>query len=99
MESEAKTKLSRKDRMEAILSSVFSPSLLEVQDVSNEHIGHVGSSPSGETHYRVFIQAEAFREMKLIDRHRAVYKALGSEFSSGLHALEIETKTEQETSK
>jgi acid stress-induced BolA-like protein IbaG/YrbA len=48
-------------------------------------------------HLRAIIISEEFTEMSRIQRHRAVYKALGDVFEGGdLHALQMVTKTPAE---
>ncbi|TGN18403.1 BolA family protein [Leptospira idonii] len=80
----------RKDRITQILAKSLSPRFLEVIDNSQAHAGHAGSSPSGETHYKIKIQGDAFAGKTPVERHRMVYALVDSEFKTGLHALEIE---------
>jgi len=42
-------------------------------------------------HWRVVIKAREFQGMSLLEQHRSVYAALGTEISSQIHALSIET--------
>ena len=66
----------------------FSPQRLEIIDDSGRHAGH--KSAGGGGHLRVLIVADAFSGMNTLQRHRAVYDALGEEMRSGrLHALAI----------
>ncbi|MCU0654057.1 MAG: BolA family transcriptional regulator [Polyangiaceae bacterium] len=44
-------------------------------------------------HYRAVVVSEAFEGKGLIERHRAVYAALGDAMRSKIHALTLETKT------
>jgi BolA protein len=74
-------------RMEQYLKSVFQPVLLSIHNDSSKHSGHVGAGE--ETHFRIHIEAEAFRGKSRIERHRMVYAALENEFSQGLHALQV----------
>jgi BolA family transcriptional regulator, general stress-responsive regulator len=71
------------------LAAAFAPQSLEVLDESDRHEGHAGYRPGGETHFRVFIVAEAFRGKSRVDRHRAINEALARELQSGVHALAI----------
>jgi BolA protein len=71
------------------LSAAFAPESLQVVDESHQHEGHAGHRPGGQTHYRVYIVAEAFRGKTRIDRHRMINQTLAQELSGGVHALAI----------
>ena len=45
---------------------------VDVVDESHQHIGHAGHRPGGETHFRVYIVAEAFRGKSRLERHRMI---------------------------
>lgn len=64
------------------LRAAFSPSHLEVSDVS----GGCGSS------FRVVLVSEAFEGVPLLDRQRQVHSALEAEIKA-IHALELKTWT------
>lgn len=70
------------------LQARFSPRRLEIIDDSGRHAGH--QSAGGGGHLRALIVSEAFEGMNTLQRHRAVYDAMGEEMRSGeLHALAI----------
>ncbi|HVY57690.1 MAG TPA: BolA family protein [Xanthobacteraceae bacterium] len=71
------------------LNEAFAPESLEVVDESHLHEGHAGHRPGGETHYRVYIVAEAFRGKSRLQRHRMINETLSSELAGGIHALAI----------
>ena len=81
--------LTRAQRIEAILTARFAPSLLRVQDDSAQHAGHAGATPGGETHYTVTMASEVFQGLNRVARSRLVNEALAPEFASGLHALAL----------
>jgi BolA family transcriptional regulator, general stress-responsive regulator len=81
-----------KDIITRKLTEAFAPESLNVVDESDQHRGHAGHRPEGETHYRVYIVAEAFRGKSRIDRHRMINSALAAELSGGVHALAIHAK-------
>jgi BolA protein len=85
MESET-----RLTRIQKILAAALSPTELVVIDNSQAHAGHIGSSPSGETHYKVKVSSDKFQGLGLVEQHRMIYSLLASELKNGLHALEIE---------
>lgn len=74
-------------RIEEILTQKFAPGHLSVIDESEQHAGHSGARPGGETHYRIHVVSGKFAGLGRIDRQRLVNDALKSEFESGLHAL------------
>ena len=82
--------------MAALLRQQLTPDLLRVDDDSARHAGHAGAAPGGETHYRVLVVSEAFRGETRVARSRRVHAALGGEFTSGLHALELSLRTPEE---
>jgi BolA family transcriptional regulator, general stress-responsive regulator len=71
------------------LRKAFVPQSLNVEDESHRHEGHAGHRPGGETHFRVYIVAAAFRGKSRLERHRMINAALADELSGGVHALAI----------
>ncbi len=72
------------------LTEAFAPQSLRVEDESHRHEGHAGHQPGGQTHFRVYIVAEAFRGKSRIDRHRMINAALARELEGGVHALALQ---------
>jgi len=79
------------------LTESLSPSSLEITDDSHKHIGHAGAA-SGGGHFTVHIVSEVFAGKSLVQRHRAIYDALGDAMESEIHALSIKAKTLSEIS-
>jgi BolA protein len=71
------------------LSTAFTPQSVEVVDESHQHAGHAGHREGGETHFRVYIVAEAFRGKSRLERHRTINSALINQLQNGVHALPI----------
>ena len=71
------------------LTKAFAPANLKVIDESHQHAGHAGHREGGETHFRVYIVAEAFRGKSRLERHRMVNETLVAELNGGVHALAI----------
>ena len=71
------------------LTDAFAPASLDVVDESHQHAGHAGPREGGETHFRVYIVAEAFRGKSRLDRHRMINETLVGELAGGVHALAI----------
>jgi BolA protein len=71
------------------LTEAFTPLRLKVEDESDRHQGHAGHREGGETHFRVYIVAEAFRGKGRLERHRMINATLAAELQAGVHALAI----------
>jgi BolA protein len=82
-------RMARRDLITEKLTKAFTPESIRVVDESHQHTGHAGHRPGGETHFRVYIVAEAFRGKSRLERHRMINETLGSELQGGVHALAI----------
>ncbi|HTK13179.1 MAG TPA: BolA family protein [Xanthobacteraceae bacterium] len=71
------------------LTKAFTPQSLRVEDESDQHAGHAGHRPGGQTHFRVYIVSEAFRGKTRLACHRMINEALAAELDGGVHALAI----------
>ncbi|MBE9606890.1 BolA family transcriptional regulator [Acetobacteraceae bacterium H6797] len=87
---------SRADRLQAQLTSAFSPTRLVVTDESARHVGHMGARPGGETHYAIHLVSSLFEGKSRVARHREVNALLAAEFAAGLHALALTLRTPAE---
>jgi len=76
--------------LEAKLRAALQPSVLELIDESNQHHGHSGAHPSGESHFRLRISAEMLNGKSRVAQHRMVNEAVAVELKSRVHALAIE---------
>lgn len=84
--------MSRKERIEQLLSQELFPIYLSVEDESRNH--HV---PEGaQTHFKVIAVSPRFTDLNRIARHRLVNQLLGYEFDQGLHALSMYLYTAKE---
>jgi BolA protein len=79
------------------LRKAFAPEDVRVEDESHRHEGHAGHRPGGETHFRVYIVAQAFRGKNRLERHRMINAALANELAGGVHALAIHASAPGET--
>ena len=84
--------MNRSDEIDARLRAAFAPRMLEVINESDKHAGHAGHDGSGESHYRVVIDAACFADMTRLARHRAVHAALGPELLAEIHALALDIR-------
>jgi len=84
--------MSRKKRIEEILTEKFIPKELTVTDFSHQH-----SVPDGsESHIEVYIISSEFNGLSLVQKHRKIYQVLNQEMSSGLHALKLQVMGTEE---
>jgi BolA family transcriptional regulator, general stress-responsive regulator len=71
------------------LNQAFAPDDLRVLDESAQHQGHAGHRPGGESHFRIYIVAQAFKGKSRIECHRLINDVLATELRNGVHALAI----------
>ena len=72
------------------LTAALAPTRLLVRDDSEKHRGHGGYNvESGESHFTVEIEAEAFAGQSRLQRQRAVNAALKELLVERVHALAI----------
>lgn len=50
-------------------------------------------------HYELLVVSAAFEGKRLVERHRMVYAAIGSDVGGEIHALSLKTLTPQEADK
>ncbi len=74
------------------LSAALAPSLLVVNDDSENHRGHGGWREGGETHFSVQVVSSAFAGKSRVERHRMVNALLSDELAGRVHALAISAK-------
>ncbi|KAJ2830625.1 BolA domain UV induced protein Uvi31 [Coemansia erecta] len=86
--------------IEERITEEFSPSLLQIKNESHMHRHHAPMQgvTSTETHFRVKVVSEKFAGLPMIRRHRHVYRVLADKLKAenGIHALALETKTQEE---
>jgi len=87
--------MTRVQWIESTLRAAFAPQHLVIEDESAKHAGHAGAA-SGGGHFRVLIVSAAFHGQTSVERHSAVYAALGDKMKSDIHALALRTLTPEE---
>lgn len=75
-------------KIRARLTDALQPVDLEVVDESHLHKGHPGAR-DGRGHFRIRIISDKFTGLKLIQRHRLIYDAVGDLMETDIHALSI----------
>jgi len=71
------------------LNSSLAPARIDLVDDSEQHRGHGGYNPAGESHFTLRIESPAFAGKSRVERQRMVYAALGELMESRVHALSI----------
>jgi BolA protein len=71
------------------LNSALHPTRIELIDDSEQHRGHGGYNPEGESHFSLIIESAAFAGKNRVERQRMVYAALGDLMEARVHALSI----------
>ena len=74
------------------LNSALSPSSIELVDDSEQHRGHGGYNPAGESHFSLRIESAAFAGKSRVERQRMIYSALGDLMEARVHALSIRAR-------
>ena len=87
--------MSRIEELRSRITSALGAAVVEVQDDSAKHRGHAGAR-GGAGHYTVVVVAERFAAMGRVDRHRAVYDAVGDMIPTQVHALAVRAFTPEE---
>lgn len=75
--------------MEKRLRAAFQVTDLALENESARHAGHAGDDGSGESHFRLYLRTPELAVLPPLQRHRAVYKALG-DLMGRLHALALD---------
>ena len=75
--------------MLARLNSALAPTSIELIDDSEQHRGHGGYNPAGESHFTLRIESPAFAGKSRVERQRMIYSALGDLMHERVHALSI----------
>ena len=86
--------MSIQSTIEQKLASEFDTAFLQVENESQRH----NVAPGSESHFKVTIVSDSFRDLMLIKRHRMVNKTLEQELQQ-IHALALHTLTPEEWEK
>ena len=74
------------------LTAALDPTRLELVDDSEQHRGHGGYNPAGESHFSLAIESALFAGKGRVERQRMVYAALGELMDQRVHALSIKAR-------
>jgi BolA protein len=78
------------------LKQALAPERVELVDQSEQHRGHGGYNPAGESHFALEIESSAFAGKSRVERQRMVYAALGDLMRERVHALTIKARASGE---
>lgn len=71
------------------LAEALSPTRLELIDDTEQHRGHGGHNPAGESHFTLRVESATFIGKNRVERQRLVHSALGELVGGRVHALSI----------
>jgi BolA family transcriptional regulator, general stress-responsive regulator len=77
------------------LEAALKPTTLTLTDDSEQHRGHGGYNPAGESHFSLLIESPAFAGKSRLERQRLVHAALGDLLHERVHALSITAREPQ----
>lgn len=72
-----------------LLNSSLSPTMIQLVDDSEQHRGHGGYNPAGESHFTLRIESARFAGKSRVERQRMIYSALDELMGGRVHALSI----------
>lgn len=76
----------------ARLQNALTPSHLEVINDSHLHAGHMGDNGTGESHWTVVVESDAFTGQSRVARQRLINRALADLLEQRIHALAIKAR-------
>ena len=63
-----------------------------------ENESHMHSGPRTESHFKVYLASDSFKDLSRVERQRLVNDLMKEEFEAGLHALSMRLRTVEEHS-
>ena len=91
--------MSRKAKITDILNKNFDIYRCYVSDVSESHKGHSGYIKGEETHFKITIISNDFKNKNRLERHKMVNDFLKNEFLGSLHSITYKLMTISESKK
>ena len=82
------------DKIKNLILENLSSAKVEIIDQSNQHSGH--GDPNKGSHFNAIIISNEFKNLTLLQRHQKIYKILGKEMGSKIHAFSMKTLTPKE---
>lgn len=85
----------RMAEMRQRIEQALKPEQLTIEDEGHLHVGHEGAR-DGRGHFRLMVVSEKLEGLSMIQKHRAVYEALGDLMTTDIHALTIDAYSSSE---
>lgn len=79
------------EKIESKIQNAFAPIHLELKNESHLHAG-----PATDSHFNLLLVSETFSQLKKVQRHQAVYRALNEELAGPVHALALHLYSPEE---
>ena len=89
--------MNTKSKIEWLLKDNFDVFEISIIDDSHNHKNHKKDTSGG--HFKLLIISDNFCNIKLIDRHRLIYKILDQMIKKEIHALSIKALSIKEYTK
>jgi BolA protein len=83
-----------KSKIYALINKNINLIKIDIIDDSYKHVHHKKDTHGG--HFTVLIVSDDFKARTLIDRHKLIYGILGKLMKVEIHALSMQTLTEEE---
>ncbi|MEM9468664.1 MAG: BolA family protein [Pseudomonadota bacterium] len=83
--------MSMQERLTKKLNDAFEPVFLNITNQSHLHAGHAGDDGSGESHFHIEIESNAFNGVSRVMRERMIFNILSEEMRD-IHALSMSVK-------
>ena len=91
--------MNRKAKITNILNVNFDLYRCSVSDISELHKGHNGYIEGEETHFKIIIVSNDFKNKNRLERHKMVNYFLKNEFEGSLHSVTYKLMTISESKK
>ena len=86
--------MNTKSKIYALINKNLNLIKIDIIDDSYKHVHHKKDTHGG--HFTVLIVSDDFKARTLIDRHKLIYGILGKLMKVEIHALSMQTLTEEE---
>ena len=83
-----------KSKIYDLINNNLNPIKIDIIDDSNKHVHHKKDTHGG--HFSVLVVSDNFKGTSLITRHRLIYEILEKLMKVEIHALSMQTLTEEE---
>lgn len=84
-------------KIKAAISDGIDAFEIQVINDSHKHSGHAGDDGSGQTHFTLRVVSDEFSGCSRMQRQRKINCLIGKLFEEGLHAIQMELCTLEES--